>query len=164
MLLQQNIQSITKATTTENAGLVRGVLEVDGKPFFPRAIEHRGEPFIKLAQLGFNCVQLYEPASTTLLAEAEQAGVWIICPPPTLPDVDLRARKTTDFLIREPCALWDMGRFLSSEYSNLAEQGLRICDRREGRLIIASADSGLREISHIDMLVEHRAVLEPALS
>ena len=77
MLLQQNIQSITKATTTENAGLVRGVLEVDGKPFFPRAIEHRGEPFIKLAQLGFNCVQLYEPASTTLLAEAEQAGVWI---------------------------------------------------------------------------------------
>ncbi len=169
MLLQQNIQSITKATTTENAGLVRGVLEVDGKPFFPRAIEHRGEPFIKLAQLGFNCVQLYEPASTTLLAEAEQAGVWIICPPPTLPDVDLtEPEKLPTFSDKwNRVLLWDMGRSLSSEdIPNLAEQvrRLRICDRREGRPIIASADSGLREISrHIDMLVAHRAVLGTSL-
>ena len=169
MLLQQNFQSITKATTTENAGLVRGVLEVDGKPFFPRAIEHRGEPFIKLAQLGFNCVQLYEPASTTLLAEAEQAGVWIICPPPTLPDVDLtEPEKLPTFSDKwNRVLLWDMGRSLSSEdIPNLAEQvrRLRICDRREGRPIIASADSGLREISrHIDMLVAHRAVLGTSL-
>lgn len=169
MLLQQNIQSITKATTTENAGLVRGVLEVDGKPFFPRAIEHRGEPFIKLAQLGFNCVQLYEPASTTLLAEAEQAGVWIICPPPTLPDIDLtEPEKLPTFSEKwNRVLLWDMGRSLSSEdLPNLAEQvrRLRICDRREGRPIIASADSGLREISrHIDMLVAHRAVLGTSL-
>ncbi len=169
MLLQQNIQSITKATTTENAGLVRGVLEVDGKPFFPRAIEHRGEPFIKLAQLGFNCVQLYEPASTALLAEAEQAGVWIICPPPTLPDVDLtEPEKLPTFSDKwNRVLLWDMGRSLSSEdIPNLAEQvrRLRICDRREGRPIIASADSGLREISrHIDMLVAHRAVLGTSL-
>ena len=169
MLLQQNIQSITKATTTENAGLVRGVLEVDGKPFFPRAIEHRGEPFIKLAQLGFNCVQLYEPASTTLLAEAEQAGVWIICPPPTLPDVDLtEPEKLPTFSDKwNRVLLWDMGRSLSSEdIPNLAEQvrRLRICDRREGRPIIASADSGLREISrHIDMLVAHRTVLGTSL-
>ena len=75
MLLQQDVQNIAKATTTEHAGLVRGVLEVDGKPFFPRAIEHRGEPLTALAQLGFNCIQLHEPASTTLLAEAEQAGI-----------------------------------------------------------------------------------------
>ena len=63
--------------------------------------------------------------------------------------------------------LWDMGRSLSSEdIPNLAEQvrRLRICDRREGRPIIASADSGLREISrHIDMLVAHRAVLGTSL-
>ena len=35
MQLQPDIQNIAKSTTTENAGLVRGVLEVDGKPFFP---------------------------------------------------------------------------------------------------------------------------------
>ncbi|MEC7710053.1 MAG: hypothetical protein VX902_04700, partial [Planctomycetota bacterium] len=169
MLLQQNIQGIAKPNTTENAGLVRGVLEVDGRPFFPRAVEHRGEPFIKLAQLGFNCVQLYEPASTTLLAEAEQAGVWIICPPPTLPDVDLtEPEKLPTFSDKwNRVLLWDMGRSLSSEdIPNLAEQvrRLRICDRREGRPIIASADSGLREISrHIDMLVAHRAVLGTSL-
>ncbi len=62
----------------ETAGLVRGVLEVDGRPFFPLAIEHQGEPLARLAQLGFNCIQLHEPASTSLLTEAEQAGIWII--------------------------------------------------------------------------------------
>ena len=169
MLLQQDVQNIAKATTTEHAGLVRGVLEVDGKPFFPRAIEHRGEPLTALAQLGFNCIQLHEPASTTLLAEAEQAGIWIICPPPTLPDVDLtEPEKLPAFSEKwNRVLLWDMGRSLSSEdIPRLAEQvrRLRICDRRQGRPIIASADSGLREISrHLDMLVAHRAVLGTSL-
>ncbi len=169
MPLQPDIQNIAKATATENAGLVRGVLEVDGKPFFPRAIEHRGEPLTTLAQLGFNCIQLHEPASTALLAEAEQAGIWIICPPPTLPDVDLtEPEKLPTFSERwNRVLLWDMGRSLSSEdIPRLAEQvrRLRICDRRQGRPVIASADSGLREISrHLDMLVAHRAVLGTSL-
>ncbi|MEO2000547.1 MAG: hypothetical protein ABGW75_02900, partial [Pirellulales bacterium] len=169
MLLQPDIQNIAKATATENAGLVRGVLEVDGKPFFPRAIEHRGEPLATLAQLGFNCIQLHEPASTALLAEAEQAGIWIVCPPPTLPDVDLtEPEKLPTFSEKwNRVLLWDMGRSLSSEdIPRLAEQvrRLRICDRRQGRPIIASADSGLREISrHLDMLVAHRAVLGTSL-
>ena len=169
MQLQPDIQNIAKATATENAGLVRGVLEVDGKPFFPRAIEHRGEPLTTLAQLGFNCIQLFEPASTTLLIEAEQAGIWIICPPPTLPDVDLtEPEKLPTFSEKwNRVLLWDMGRSLSSEdIPRLAEQvrRLRICDRRQGRPIIASADSGLREISrHLDMLVAHRAVLGTSL-
>ena len=169
MPLQPDIQNIAKATATENAGLVRGVLEVDGKPFFPRAIEYQGEPLPTLAQLGFNCIQLHEPASTALLAEAEQAGIWIICPPPSLPDVDLtEPEKLPTFSEKwNRVLLWDMGHSLSSEdIPRLAEQvrRLRICDRRQGRPIIASADSGLREISrHLDMLVAHRAVLGTSL-
>ena len=153
----------------ETAGLVRGVLEVDGRPFFPRAIEHQGEPLARLAQLGFNCIQLHEPASTSLLAEAEHAGIWIICPPPALPDVDLKEPEKLPAFSEKwnRVLLWEMGRSLSSEdIPHLAEQvrRLRICDRRQGRPIIASADSGLREISrHLDMLVAHRAVLGTSL-
>ena len=116
MPLQPDIQNIAKATATENAGLVRGVLEVDGKPFFPRAIEHRGEALTTLAQLGFNCIQLHKPASTALLAEAEQAGIWIIYPPPSLPDVDLEP--TANFSEKwNRVLLWDMGHSLSSRIS-----------------------------------------------
>lgn len=153
----------------ETAGLVRGVLEVDGRPFFPLAIEHQGEPLARLAQLGFNCIQLHEPASTSLLTEAEQAGIWIICPPPALPDVDLKEPEKLPAFSEKwnRVLLWEMGRSLASEdIPHLSEQvrRLRICDRRQGRPIIASADSGLREISrHLDMLVAHRAVLGTSL-
>jgi len=151
------------------AGLVRGVLEVAGRPFFPRAIDHNGEPLTALAQLGFNCVRLREPASAELLAEAARAGIWIICPPPTLPEVDLREPdKLPAFSARwDRVLLWDMGSGLSAEdVPQLAEQvrRLRICDRRQGRPVVASADSGLRELSrHIDMLVARRSVLGTSL-
>lgn len=151
------------------AGLVRGVLEVAGRPFFPRAIDHNGEPLTALAQLGFNCVRLREPASAELLAEAARAGMWIICPPPTLPEVDLREPdKLPAFSARwDRVLLWDMGSGLSAEdVPQLAEQvrRLRICDRRQGRPVVASADSGLRELSrHIDMLVARRSVLGTSL-
>lgn len=151
------------------AGLVRGVLEVAGRPFFPRAVDHNGEPLTALVRLGFNCVRLQEPASADLLAEAARAGIWIICPPPTLPEVDLREPdKLPAFSERwDRVLLWDMGSGLSTEdIPRLAEQvrRLRICDRRQGRPVIASASSGLRELSrHIDMLVAHRAVLGTSL-
>lgn len=151
------------------AGLVRGVLEVAGRPFFPRAIDHNGEPLTALAQLGFNCVRVREPASAELLAEAARAGMWIICPPPTLPEVDLREPdKLPAFSARwDRVLLWDMGSGLSAEdVPQLAEQvrRLRICDRRQGRPVVASADSGLRELSrHIDMLVARRSVLGTSL-
>ncbi len=151
------------------AGLVRGVLEVAGKPFFPRAIDHNGEPLTALARLGFNCVRLQEPASADLLAEAARANIWIICPPPSLPEVDLREpEKLPAFSTKwDRVLLWDMGSGLATDdVAGLAEQvrRLRICDRRQGRPVIASADSGLRELSrHLDMLVARRAILGTSL-
>ena len=151
------------------AGLVRGVLEVTGKPFFPLAIDHNGESLASLARLGFNCVRLQEPASADLLTEAAHANIWIICPPPFLPEVDLREpEKLPAFSAKwNRVLLWDMGSGLASDdVSDLAEQvrRLRICDRRQGRPVIASADSGLRDLSrHLDMLVARRTVLGTSL-
>jgi hypothetical protein len=68
------------------AALTRGVLEVGGLPFFPRSLDHNGEPLAAVSRLGFNCVRLSAPATAELLEEARQAGIWLISPPPDLPD------------------------------------------------------------------------------
>jgi hypothetical protein len=62
-------------------------LTVGGEPFFPRIIEHRGEPLAKLQELGFNCVRLERPASGELLAEAARLRMWLIAPPPPLEEL-----------------------------------------------------------------------------
>ncbi len=150
------------------AGLARGVLEVDGLPFFPRSIEYNGEPLATIAALGFNCVQLAEPASRDLLEEARQAGLWVICPPPAIPDVDLRDPESVPVLRNWDRVLaWDLGSGLAAaDAAALAERGRRVraCDPRAGRPLVASADSGLRTVSrHVDMLVARRTVLGTSL-
>jgi hypothetical protein len=150
------------------AGLTRGVLEVDGLPFFPRAIDWTGEPFAMLAELGFNCVRLPVPASSDQLIEARAAGMWVICPPPPIPDIDLTEPERVPMLRNWDRVLaWDLGTGLSEEtIDDLAERGRRIraCDPRPGRPLIGSADSGLRAISrHVDMLVARRTVLGTSL-
>ena len=150
------------------AGLARGVLEVAGLPFFPRSIDSNGEPFAVLAELGFNCVRLPFPATADQLAEARAAGIWVICPPPPIPDVDLRDPENVPMLRNWDRVLaWDLGTGLSEDsIEDLAEQGRRIraCDPRSGRPLIGSADSGLRGVSrHVDMLVARRTVLGTSL-
>jgi hypothetical protein len=150
------------------AGLARGVLEVAGMPFFPRALDHSGEPLAAIAALGFNCVRLPEPATAELLAEAREAGLWVICPPPAIPDVDVRDPDTVPALRNwDRVLMWDLGSGLAAgDVEPLAEQARRIraCDLRQGRPLIASADSGLREVSrHLDMLVARRTVLGTSL-
>jgi hypothetical protein len=150
------------------AGLARGVLEVDGLPFFPRSLEHNGEPLAAIAALGFNCVQLDAPANGELLAEARQAGLWVICPPPEIPDVDLRDPEAVPALRNwDRVLMWDLGRGLSeADVERLAERARRVraCDLRAGRPLVAGAESGLRAVSrHVDMLVARRTVLGTSL-
>ena len=148
-----------------STGLARGVLEVGGLPFFPRALDHSGEPLEVIAAMGFNCVRLTTPASGELLAEARLAGIWVICPPPQLPDVDIRDPESLPVFSAnwDRVLLWDMGSGLSeADVESLAERARRVraCDMRGGRAIIASADSGLRSISrHVDLLIARRTVL-----
>ncbi len=151
------------------SGINRGVLEVGGLPFFPRAIDHNGEPLEAIAALGFNCVRLAAPASSDLLAEARRAGMWVICPPPVLPDVDIRDPDSLPVFSSnwDRVLLWDLGSGLAErDVETLAEKARRVraCDVRAGRGLIAEADSGLRSISrHVDMLVARRTVLGTSL-
>ncbi len=57
-------------------------LSVDGKPFFPRIIDHRGEPFELLERLGFNTIHLPQLPSPEQQDEARRLGLWLVCPPP----------------------------------------------------------------------------------
>ncbi|MFZ4731041.1 MAG: hypothetical protein ACOYK7_00715 [Pirellulales bacterium] len=157
------------AARDPSAGLVRGVLEVAGQPFFPRVIDHSGEPLAFLAALGFNCIRLPVPASSDLLAEARAQGMWVICPPPALPDVDVRDPTSLPAFSAawDRVVAWDMGSGLAEEdVDDLAERSRRVrtCDTRAGRPLLAGADSGLRSVSrHIDMLVARRSVLGTSL-
>ena len=65
--------------TVERSG---PLLLVGGKPFFPRIIEHRGEPLARLKALGFNAVWLGQAPGSELLREAAAAGLWLVAPPP----------------------------------------------------------------------------------
>lgn len=151
------------------SGLSRGVLEVGGMPFFPRAIDHNGEPLEWLASLGFNCVRLPAPASSDLLADAREAGLWVVCPPPQLPDVDVRDPESLPIFSSnwDRVLLWDMGSGLAEgDVEALAERARRVraCDMHAGRPLIASADSSLRNVSrHVDLLVARRTVLGTSL-
>ncbi|MFM7290520.1 MAG: hypothetical protein ACKO6B_04725 [Planctomycetia bacterium] len=151
------------------AALTRGVLEVGGLPFFPRSLDHNGEPLETIARLGFNCVRLAAPATADLLAEAQRADVWLISPPPQLPDIDVRSVDSLpSFSSRwDRVLFWDMGSGLAeNDVADLAERVRRVrtCDSRGNRPTIAAADSGLRSVSrHVDMLVARRTVLGTSL-
>jgi hypothetical protein len=151
------------------SGLARGVLEVGGLPFFPRALEYNGEPLERIAALGFNSVWLRQPAGGDLLEEAQRTNLWIICPPPALPDVDIRDPESLPVFSTnwDRVLMWDMGHGLAeADVESLAERARRVrsCDQRGGRPLIAAADSGLRSISrHVDMLVARRTVLGTSL-
>jgi hypothetical protein len=150
------------------AGLARGVLEVDGLPFFPRSLQHAGEPFPVIAALGFNCVQLPLPATAEQLADARRAGLWVICPPPPIPDVDVRDPDALPTLRNwDRVLLWDLGSGLGgADVAHLAERTRRVrtCDPRAGRPLIAGGDSDLRGLSrHVDLLVARRTVLGTTL-
>ena len=159
----------TAALAAPTAALTRGVLEVGGLPFFPRSLDHNGEPLETIARLGFNCVRLSAPATADLLAEAEQAGVWLVSPPPDLPDIDIRdVDSLPSFSARwDRVLFWDMGSGLAeTDMEQLAERVRRVrtCDSRGSRPLIAAADSGLRAVSrHVDMLVARRTVLGTSL-
>ena len=75
-------------------------------------------------------------------AEAEQAGVWIICPPQPCQMLISWSQKNCklSLISGTVCSSGIWAALSSEDIPNLAEQvrRLRICDRQEGRPIIAS--------------------------
>lgn len=139
------------------------LLQVDGRPFFPRAIEYQGEPLEVLQRMGFNAVALKQPPSADLASRAAQLGMWIICPPPgfsanpvnPLPaGVELADVPPIDSSLDWVLA-WDMGDALSNqqlEHVRSAISALRRADPLE-RPVVCDAASDVRAYSrHVDFL------------
>lgn len=82
-------------------------LLIDGRPYFVRAIEHQGESFQFLAQLGFNTIKLAATPTPEQMEDAKRLGVWLIAPPP---DFGESTAKLTGF---DAVLAWNLGSHLS---------------------------------------------------
>jgi len=148
--------------------LVGSVLQVDGRPTFPRMIQYRGEPLAVLGQLGFNAVWLDRPPTPEILDQAIQLGLWLVCPPPGNPPVDLSDGPPPPIGPQYDCVLaWDLGRDLSKDQlpslKRWADQ-VRVADRENGRPLICRPQSELRAYSRsVDLLMIGRAPLGTSL-
>ena len=151
--------------------LAGGVLTVDGRPFFPRAVQYRGEPPEQLLRLGFNAVWMQSPPSSGLLAEANRLGLWLICPPPdSLHLAAEHAEAAGRFAIgREYDAVlaWYLGSGLTAadlEPARRRIERLRAADRSRARPVVAGAVGDLRGFSrHLDILLLDRRPLGSSL-
>ena len=142
-------------------------LLVDGKPIFPRIVEHRGEPLAMLRDMGFTGVKLDRPPSRAILDEATAAGMWLVCPPPA-PQSDGRSLTVptlgTEY---EPVLVWDLGENLTGgEFDRLVQWAelVRRADRHLARPLMCDALTDLRIYSrHVDMLRPFRRPLGSSL-
>ena len=134
---------------------------VDGRPTFIRMIEHQGENFAFLKQLGFNAVRLPRTATDEELALSARHGVWLVCPPPN-PN-DIRSR-TNNF---ERVIAWDLGdRLATRDFDATVRRvhKLRSQDHLSRRPLLAGVDSDLHAYSdHLDILLHDRAPLGTSL-
>ncbi len=143
-----------------------GVLEVHGRPLLVRAIRHQGEPLEFLGNLGFNAVFLDQTPPLALLAEARQAGLWVICPPPLPAGWQ---HQSSEFVPRpvesdwDVVLLWHLGERLRGEDLSLTKRMaayVRHLDSRRGRPLLAAPQEQLRAYSRqVDVLMDTRTTL-----
>jgi hypothetical protein len=122
------------------------VLEVRGQPFFVRMIQHRGEPFEMLRQLGFNTIELEEPATFQQLQQAERLDMWIVCPPPN----SLTSNPVGPDFDRVLAWTLDSRRWLNDlDPLKTTAQELRSADFRDGRPLVAFSATHMRDLARI---------------
>lgn len=154
------------ATQSDRIKMTGSLLLVDGRPFFPRSIEHRGEPLAYLKQLGFNVIQLSDPPSREMLDEAARQGMWLMCPPPLPPTEgdgqELAIGPEYDWVLA-----WYLGDRLSGrDLQTIGRwtERIRHADQRQNRPIVAGVTSELRSFSrHLDALCAVRTPLATSL-
>ena len=136
-----------------------GVLILNDTPIGVRAIEHQGEPLGMLRDLKFNAVWLKEPPSPELRHEAQQAGIWLICPPPSNAELETarvfdpgalgRSTPTLDSSY-DNVLVWNLGNECSHS-AHIADsqraQVLKNADRIKRRPILCTARSGVYDYS-----------------
>ena len=132
------------------------VLLVKKKPFFPRIIQHNGEPFDYLKALGFNTIELRSAASYEQLRQAHELDIWLICPPPT--SIGL---SPIGFEFDRVLA-WKVGEKLTGRDIPVVQQRIREIresDNRAGRPVIGNVASDWTQLSQLVDIVS--AGVEP---
>ncbi len=141
------------------------LLLVDGKPFFPRIIEYRGEPPARLKALGFNGLWLARAPTSELLRAAAAAGMWVIAPPP--PVAALRSRAASGGQIigsqLDPVLAWDLGHGLVDGHLKATREWAKLVQLADPRArpMICEPESNLKAYSRppIHLLLARRDVL-----
>lgn len=139
---------------------------VGGRPFFPRAIEHRGEPLARLQSLGFNTVWLAQPATSEQLREATALGLWLIAPPPSARELESRnAEGATPKLgtLFDPVLVWDLGRGLATSELEATRRWAKLVQAADPRArpLLCAPESDLKSYSRppFKMLLARREVI-----
>lgn len=120
------------------------VLLVRKAPFFPRIIQHNGEPFDYLKAIGFNTVELKATPTKEQLEEAEKQDLWLIAPAPA--SVGL---SPIGFEFDRVLA-WSVGEDLGARNLAIVQQRvreIRESDLRDGRPIVGHAASSWSAIA-----------------
>ena len=154
-----------------------GVLRLDDVPIGVRAIEYRGESLAFLRSLQFNAVWLKDAPSPELRLEAQQAGIWLICPPPS--NTELETARVYDANTApgrsntgldssyDNVLVWNLGDEGShARYSADAQraQTIKNADQLKRRPLLGTARSGVYEYSRtLDILMLSREPLFSSL-
>lgn len=144
------------------------LLLVGGKPFFPRAIEYRGEPLSRLQALGFNTVWLAREPGPALLREATGLGLWLVAPPPPARELELRSGAPASLIDGsfDPVLAWDLGSGLAKrelEATRRWAELVKAADPRH-RPLVCEAESDLYGYTRlVDLLLARREPLGSTL-
>ena len=122
------------------------VLLVKNKPFFPRVVQHNGEPLDYLKAIGFNTIELKSTATFEQLRQAQKLDLWLICPAPSsvgLSPIDFKYDRVLG---------WSVGDQLSGRDLPVIEQRvreIRESDQRSGRPVIGGAQSDWSQLAQL---------------
>lgn len=122
------------------------VLLVKNKPYFPRVVQHNGEPLDYLKALGFNTIELKSTATFKQLRQAQTLDMWLICPAPSsvgLSPIDFKYDRVLG---------WSVGNQLSSRDLPVVQQRIREIresDQRSGRPVIGGAQSNWSQLAEL---------------
>ena len=146
---QTSLTGSTAASLEKQESLVQRdgtVLLVKNKPYFPRVVQHNGEPLDYLKALGFNTIELKSTATFEQLRQAQSLDLWLICPAPSsvgLSPIDFKYDRVLG---------WSVGDQLSSRDLPVIQQRvreIRESDQRSGRPIIGGAQSNWSQLAEL---------------
>jgi hypothetical protein len=167
------IQSAPKWTAPiprQTVKLDRSLLIVNDAPFFPRVIQHRGEPLKTLQKLGFNAVWLQRLPAPEVLEEANRLEIWLICPPPRPvdsgagPAASGQVSAVAEIGPQFDCVLaWDLGGDLTGADLDATQRWadqVREADRRGNRPMICRPRAELSGFSRLPalLLIDRRPI------